>query len=200
MMEQFADVTGVILAGGKSRRMGRDKATLAVGGESLFSRIETVLGRCFSRRLIAGERPDLAGVDLPCYPDLYPGSALGGLYTGLYHSATPYVFVAPCDLAAPQEAVIRTLVGERHGYDAVVIRTEAGWEPLFAVYAKSILPVLRQRLERNELSIQQFLDTLRVRAVGGSELPPGWEAGLRNLNTPEDLRAMRASAQADDEE
>lgn len=197
-MQRYDDVTAVILAGGQSRRMGQDKATLTVGGSSLFTRIDIVLRRCFRHRLVAGARPDLATPELPSYPDLYPGSALGGLYTGLYYAETPYIFVAPCDLAAPQERLVRLLVELRHGYEAVAIRAADGWEPLFAVYARGVLAELHRRLERGELRVSAALAALRVRAVRPDELPPGWEEGLRNLNTPDDLsRAQQGGVHRD---
>ena len=78
---KFDDVTGVILAGGRSRRMGRDKALLKVDGVPLFERILGMMQGFFSNVIIAGDRPDLTRPGVPCYPDRYPGSALGGLYT-----------------------------------------------------------------------------------------------------------------------
>jgi len=70
----FDDVTGVILAGGRSTRMGRDKATLEIGGISLFENILRVMQEFFPQIIIAGDRRDLSSPDVPCYSDHYPGS------------------------------------------------------------------------------------------------------------------------------
>lgn len=189
--DDYGDVTGVILAGGASRRMGRDKATLLVHGESLFARVAAALGEVLPRLLIAGERPDLAAPGLVCHADLYPGSALGGLYTGLTAVSTAYMFAAACDLPYPDARLVRLLLDRRHGWDAVVIRSARGWEPLFAVYAKSCLEPMRRRLETGELGIQALLTELRVCEVTADEMFPGWEHSLVNLNTPADLASIR---------
>ena len=78
------DITGVILVGGKSRRMGRDKAFLDVAGKSLFERVLEVFRESFDRIVLVGDREErFAAYGLPVLPDIYPGSSLGGLYTGL---------------------------------------------------------------------------------------------------------------------
>ena len=76
------DITGVILVGGKSRRMGRDKAFLEVAGKPLIERVLEVFRNSFTQVILVGNREErFAGYGLPVLPDIYPGSALGGLYT-----------------------------------------------------------------------------------------------------------------------
>jgi molybdopterin-guanine dinucleotide biosynthesis protein A len=136
----ISDVTGVILAGGRSTRMGRDKATLVVDGQTLFERTRHMLQGVFSRVLISGDRPDLATADIPCVPDVYPGSALGGLHGALRAAGTPWIFVVPCDMAYPDPALVHFLLKQRNDYDLVVPRTPQGLEPVFALYHKNCLP------------------------------------------------------------
>jgi len=188
-----AAITGVILAGGQSRRMGQDKAGIEIAGETLLARMEKVLRPLCAEVIIAGDRPDLARPALPCYPDLYPGSALGGLYTGLYHARTPWIFVVACDLPFPSSDLARALIERRNGYDAVVIRTAKGWEPLFAVYGKGCLGPMRQLLEQGTLRIFDCFPALRLCTPPLGELPPGWERALANLNTPDDVRRLVAT-------
>jgi molybdopterin-guanine dinucleotide biosynthesis protein A len=187
----YTDVTGVILAGGRSSRMGRDKARLEIGGLSFFEKVAAVFRSIFPRVLIAGDRPDLAGPDLPYLPDRYPGSALGGLYTGLAEAGTPYVFVAPCDLPFPSPELIRAILDRRSGFDVVVPRTPAGLEPLFAVYGRNCLGPMREMLERKEYRVYDFFPRVRVCELAGCDLPAGWERSLRNVNTPEEYRRVK---------
>ena len=79
------DITGVILVGGKSSRMGQDKAFLEIAGRPLFERVLEVFRECFDRIVLVGDRVErFAGYGLPVLPDIYPGSALGGtLYRAL---------------------------------------------------------------------------------------------------------------------
>lgn len=187
-MAEFEDVTGVLLAGGQSQRMGRDKATLRVQGVPIYRRILKVMSDLFADVLIAGDRPDLAEEGIHWYPDLFPGSSLGGLYTGLIKAETPYIFVAACDMPYPDAGLIRTLLGFRQGFDVVVPRTPEGLEPLFACYSKECLSPMLGLLQAKRYRIYDFYDQVQVRYVDGSELPPGWRSGLRNLNTPEDMQ------------
>jgi molybdopterin-guanine dinucleotide biosynthesis protein A len=187
----YPDVTGVIMAGGRSSRMGRDKARLEVEGTTFFARVATVFRELFPQVLIAGERPDLAGPDLPFVPDSYPGSALGGLYTGLAAADTPFIFVAPCDMPFPSAELIRLILDQRTGYDVVVPRTPAGLEPLFAVYGKNCLEPMRDMLERGHYRIYDFFPQMRVRELADGELPAGWERALRNVNTPEEYLRIK---------
>jgi molybdopterin-guanine dinucleotide biosynthesis protein A len=192
--ETCADVTGVILAGGRSRRMGQDKATLEVAGATLFARTLAMLRGLFSSVLIAGDRPDLARPDLPCVPDIFPGSALGGIHGGLSAASTPWIFVAPCDLAFPDAELARFILLHREGYDVVVPRTTGGFEPVFALYHKRCLPAMEEMLARGACRIYDFYEQMQVRYLAAEELPPGWERSLLNLNTPEDLRRMDKEA------
>lgn len=186
--QRFADVTGVILAGGRSSRMGRDKAGLELGGLSFFERILSVFRSLFPHILIAGDRPDLAAPDLPCFPDVYPGSALGGLHTGLLAAETPYIFVAACDMPCPDPAMIRALVARRRGHDVVVPKTPSGLEPLFALYGKGCLQPMRALLEAKNYRIYDFYPEVRVRYLEPNEFPAGWKRTLVNVNTPEELQ------------
>jgi molybdopterin-guanine dinucleotide biosynthesis protein A len=186
--DTFSDVTGVILAGGRSSRMGRDKATLPLAGERLFDRVRRSLAALLPQLLIAGDRPDLATAGLSCHADLYPGSALGGLYTGLYYAPTPYIFACACDMPWPDPQVIRALLSRRQGHDVVLLRGDEGLEPLFAVYGKGCLEPIRQLLESGCFRIYDFFRQVRVCELTAADLPAGWRRAVTNLNTPEELR------------
>lgn len=183
----YPDVTGVILAGGRSRRMGCDKALLKIDGQTLFERILTLMQGLFSQVMIAGDRPDLRRPGVPAVADAYPGSALGGIHTGLAGAATDWVFVAPCDMPYPDDRIVRKLLAERAGHDAVVPRTASGFEPVFALYHKRCLDVVDAMLRRRHYRIYDFYSHIDVHYLTAEQLPSGWEQSLLNLNTPEDL-------------
>lgn len=183
----YKDVTGVILAGGRSRRMGRDKATLEIDGQSMARRLQQLFSDLFRQVLIAGDRPDLATADCPCYADIYPGSSLGGLYTGLEKASHPWIFIAACDLPRPDDRVIQQLLAHRDQGQAVMIRTDRGYEPLFAAYHKSCLPAIQEMLEQQQYRIQQLPQKLRTAEVCPDQLPDDWSTSVANLNTPDDV-------------
>lgn len=184
------DVTGVILAGGRSTRMGRDKATLEVAGQTLFARTLAMLRTVFPLVLIGGDRADLATREVPCVPDVYPGSALGGLHGALTAAVTPWVFVVPCDLAHPDAELVRCILRHKNGCDIVVPRTPGGFEPVFALYHKNCLPLMERMLAREQYRIYDFYNQVRVRYLDPAALTVGWERALLNLNTPEELRSL----------
>lgn len=188
---KFDNITGVILAGGESSRMGRDKAMLKVAGISLFERILRVMQDLFSNVLIAGNRQDLTRPGVPCYPDRYPGSALGGIYTGLFEAKTHLIFVSACDMPYPDSDLIRLILAKREGYDVVVPQTPGGLEPLFALYSKACLEPIQDMLERGEYRIYDFYPQVRVRYLSVEELLSGRKWSLMNVNTPEEYHSVK---------
>ena len=188
---RFPDVTGVLLAGGKSRRMGQDKARLTFNGRPLVDRTLELLESLFRRIIIAGDRPDLARENLPAIPDIFPGSALGGLHTGLQAATTDWIFAAPCDMPFPDARIVEKLLQQRTGYDAVVPRTPDGYEPVFALYHKNCLPQMEALLRNNQFRIYDFYQRIRIRYLDPPELPAGWQRALLNLNTPSQLAGLK---------
>jgi molybdopterin-guanine dinucleotide biosynthesis protein A len=185
-----SDITGIILVGGKSLRMGRDKAFLEIGGKTLFERVLDVFRDSFAKVVLVGDRADrFAGYDLHMIPDIYPGSALGGIYTGLYHSATDYIFASSCDLPFPNGEVLRYLCSFRKGYDAVVATTSSGYEPLFALYSKTSLGPMKALIESGDFCAYAYFSQVRVRYVPYGELAHLDKEGTAflNINTPEEF-------------
>ena len=181
------DITGVILVGGKSRRMGRDKAFLDFGGHPLVERVLDLFRECFGRVVLVGDRQErFDSYGLPVLPDLYPGSALGGLYTGLTQAETDHIFVASCDIPYPSREVLRLLCSLKDGFDAVVPMPVHGFEPLFALYAKSCLGAMRGLLESGNFCVYDFYPQVNIRYVTREELavvdPDG--RAFVSVNTP----------------
>ena len=188
-----SDITGVILVGGKSRRMGRDKALLKIDGIPLFERVLEVLRKSFDKILVVGDRDErFAGCGLPVLPDIYPGSALGGLYTALTLATTGYIFVSACDLPFPNREMLLHLCSLRQGWDAVVPKTTKGFEPLFALYGKRCLGPMLGLLEKGNFCIYDFFPQVRVRYVQGEELASLDRNGRSfvNVNTPEEFKII----------
>ena len=188
------NITGVILVGGKSRRMGRDKAFLRIAGKTLFERVLEVFKESFDRFLLVGDRVErFAGYGLPVLPDIYPGSALGGLYTALDNAETEHIFVSSCDLPFPNREMLLYLCSIRDGFDAVVPHTAHGFEPLFAVYAKSCLEAMKKYLESGNFCAYGYYPDVRVRYVQGEELAALDRDGrsFLNVNTPEEFEKIR---------
>lgn len=189
-LELYHDISGVILVGGKSQRMGQDKALLPIQGKPMIERALDLFQQHFHQVFLVGDRPErFHPYHFPVLPDLFPGSSLGGLYTGLYQAAHEYVFVSSCDMPFPSAGILRHICSLRHAYDAVIPCSNHGPEPLFACYAKTCLPTLLTQLQQHQLSIRKACSQLRTTLVPYSDLQ-GYdqsETAFLNLNTPEEL-------------
>jgi len=190
--EANSDVTGVIFAGGKSARMGRDKAAMCIDSQSLFQRVSLALGQVCRQLQIAGERPDLASAEIQAFADTHPGSALGGLHNALSNTTTEWILVLPCDLPYPSPQLLQVLLAQRNGVQAVIPRTCYGAEPLIACYHRSILPLVEKLITQGKLRLTELLDRLQVCYLGEPDLPAGWRRALTNLNRPQDLERLQS--------
>jgi molybdopterin-guanine dinucleotide biosynthesis protein A len=192
----FNDITGIILVGGKSRRMGRDKALLEIGGKTLFEKVLDAFSENFSKILLVGDRGErFTNYNLPIYADLFPGSALGGLYTGLYFSETDYIFVSSCDLPYPSSRVISHICPLVGGCDAIVPKLAHGHEPLFAAYSKSCLAPIKSMLEAQNYCVYDLYPSIKVKDVTEEELESVVESpySFINLNTPSEFEAVKGA-------
>jgi molybdenum cofactor guanylyltransferase len=192
------EVTGVLLAGGKSRRMGEDKRYLVVGEETLFQRGLDVLRSVFQEVLVVIAQDSLPlGVDVKVVRDLVSEcGSLGGLYTGLMKATTPCIFVVACDMPFLDQAVIAQFTSRRATADIVMAKLAARLHPMHALYGKRCLPVLEQMIQERQLKIQELVShaSLRVQYVTEVDLltiDPSWRS-FQNVNTPADLEAARS--------
>ena len=176
----------VILAGGGSRRMGRDKALLPwAGGTLLQSQIDRFaplgpVAVCLDRpsRFSFSGAAELA--------DPFPGQGpLNGLVSGLRWSGGRAIFLCAVDLPYADPAWATRLYTSLDGYDACLLRSENGPEPLFAAYTPTCLDAAEASLRQGRLRMRGLLDTLRVRYFDAASLP-----ALHNVNTPEDFTAL----------
>jgi molybdopterin-guanine dinucleotide biosynthesis protein A len=193
-MIRVNDITGVLLVGGKSRRMGMDKAFLKIAGIPLYLRVLQTLQEVFHSVILVGDyNARFLPHQLPLYPDLYPGSAMGGLYSGLHHAATERIFVLPCDLPFPNPHLVRHLSAASAGKDVAVPVSDSGVEPLFAVYAKGCLEPMKLLLEKGIYRIRDCYPGLKVNYVGKEEvcrIDPGFRSFV-NLNTPAEFALVQ---------
>jgi molybdopterin-guanine dinucleotide biosynthesis protein A len=197
MGDEFGAISGVLLAGGKSRRMGRDKRLIELEGRTLFERTLSVLEKLFPEVLIAvaQEGPEVSGLRHRVVTDLIPGCAtLGGLYTGLFYATRPRIFAVACDMPFLNEKAIRRVIELGGGADVVMVQLATGIQPMHALYAKSCLAPMRKLIEAGNLKVQQLVEApaLEVRLVRETELRgPDDHLSFLNVNTPADLELAR---------
>lgn len=187
--------SGVILAGGESRRMGSDKSLLPLDGERFIERTYQLMAALFDEVLIVTNSPDLY-TDIPCrkVPDRYRGQgALAGIHAGLHYAGHPRIFVVASDMPYLQPELIRHLCSGAVDTDVIIPRSHHGLEPLHACYRKSCLPAIETLLAKGNRRIVEFFPQVKVREIPAAN----WQAfdpqglSFRNINTPQDYFDLR---------
>lgn len=191
-----APVSGVILAGGASRRMGRDKALLDLGGRPLIAVVAERLRAVVGEVIICADQVErYAPFADRCVPDVYPGvGTLGGLHAGLAAAAHEWAIVVGCDMPFIRPALLAWFVAAAANSDLAILRHPDGRvEPLHAVYHRRCLSAIEAAIVAGERRADAFHAGLRVRYVSPEELAPLdpnlWS--FRNLNTPEEWRTAQ---------
>ncbi|MCP3917419.1 MAG: molybdenum cofactor guanylyltransferase [bacterium] len=209
-------VTGLLLCGGASSRMGRDKATLEFAGTSLLERaLATLDGLCGKTVLACGATPRYAELERPLVLDeIEAGGPLAGLAAGLAAARTEWTLALACDMPAVDGAFLSRLLGVAASSDAdvTIYQGERGPEPTCAVYRHTCLDPVRSALARGERRMVAFWTEpsgdgarpLRVTPVALERCRTDEEGLTRgdpllNVNTPADLgRAREQLARGDD--
>ena len=187
---------GVLLAGGQSSRMGTNKALLDFDGIPLIARLAQRFTAWFSQVLVVTNNPEAYRfLGLPMVGDRIPGlGPLGGLEAGLSASRHDLAFFAACDMPFLNESLVRFMVEQSPGHDIVVPRLDGEYEPMHAVYSRSVLPAITDNLDNRRLKLLRIYDQARVREITEAEVRQfgAPEKLFFNCNTPEDLAQARA--------
>jgi len=190
-------MTGIVLSGGESRRMGTNKAVLRLAGLPLIEHVLHALRQVANRIIIVTNDPELyAGYDALVVEDAIDcRGPLTGIYSGLMHSSEEYNFVAACDMPFLNPKLIAYLSGLSSGYDIVVPSVGGQVEPLHAIYSKGLIPVIQQHLQNNKRRVQGIFSEARVRYVTAEEIDrfDPEQRSFMNLNTPEEYKEAACS-------
>jgi molybdenum cofactor guanylyltransferase len=188
-------ITGIILSGGKSIRMGQNKAFIQIEGVPIIKRIYDLFEELFQEVIIVTNQKNLfSNFDSKIYSDLIPNKgALGGLYTGIFLSSFQYSFCVACDMPFVKKTLVQYLIKNIVDEDVIVPRTKDGLQPLHAVYSKNCIDPLGRMIEEGKSKIIDFYHLVKVRILDEKDflcLDPGRESFI-NVNTPEELLSVR---------
>jgi molybdopterin-guanine dinucleotide biosynthesis protein A len=195
----LVEVTGVVLAGGKSSRYGRNKAFDVLEGVPLIERVIGVMRPIFQKLILSTNSPEsYEHLNLPMETDLFKGlGPLGGIHTALSIIETETCFVVACDMPFLNSGLIRYMVDTRNDFDVVVPRIQGMMEALHAVYHKRCLPAIRDMIEAKRYQIFRFFPSVSVRFVEEAEIrrfDPNLKSFL-NVNRPEELKKFETGLQ-----
>jgi molybdenum cofactor guanylyltransferase len=192
------DAAAIIMAGGKSSRMGRDKCLLPIDGRPMIQYIADRLRPHFARLVVsangAGRYPFL---ELDVVPDRIPGRGpLMGLASALEASRHDLNLVIACDVPGFDIAFVRRMLRESEGYEGVVPVTEEGHlEPMCAVYRKEVASALNEAIASGEKKIKDALTRCRINYIEASDPAP-----FRNINTVDDYEEYIAARSGREQE
>jgi len=196
--------TSIVLAGGRSSRLGREKLLEKIAGKSL---IELVISHLSSLSdeifLVISQKQARTASQSYTHPeaktvvDLYPGKgSLGGIYTGLVHSNSFHNLVVACDMPFLNPALLRYMISRSPGFDVVIPRIGDNIEPLHAIYSRNCARLIEEQLKRDDLRIRGFFDAVKVRYIEKEEIERFDPEHLSffNVNTQSDLEKARMLA------
>ncbi len=187
--QERSALSGIVLAGGQSRRMGRNKALLELQGQTLIARVLERLSPLCDELIISANDVELY-VDLPAQvvPDLIPGrGALGGIHAGLTTMRHDKAVVVACDMPFLSLSLLRYMVVVSSSYDVVVPWVNGFFEPLHAVYSARCVDPIAQLIAEGPRRVVDLYRQVRLREVTEADVRL-FDADLSfvNVNTREE--------------
>jgi len=172
-------MTGVILAGGEGKRLGRDKTEIVLAREeSVIETISSKLSTSFEELLMITSQKNythyahrFAHLKVKIHTDIFDArGAIAGVHSGLHHALHQHSFFVGCDMPFLNLSLIDYFKQIVDGNDVVVAQCESGYEPLHAIYSKSCIPYLTKLIQNNNLRIYDFYPEVRTRIVQEDEV------------------------------
>ncbi|MBN1302054.1 MAG: molybdenum cofactor guanylyltransferase [Melioribacteraceae bacterium] len=196
----YKNITGIILAGGKSTRMGENKALLKVNDDRIVDLVVNLMRSVFDHNIIITNTPeDFEHLNIPLYKDIYEYQGpLAGIHSGLKHSATEQNFVMSVDMPLMTSEIIRYIVDYPTDKPVTVCRADGFIQQLAGRYSSEISgkaeELLRQNTElnnsntrlKNKCAVLRLLDETGVEIIDAHNLGFYAEGSFYNMNRPED--------------
>ena len=185
------ECSGAVLAGGESRRFGRDKAHATLAGKPLVAHVVDTLENLFEDVLIVTNEPvAYEHFDVTVVSDIVRGAgSLGGLLTALVHARAERCFVVACDMPFLNSVLIRRMLSRCEGFDVVVPSVQGDLQPLHAIYSRRCIGPIQERIAQGDLRIFDFYPdvlTLRLEESICRQVDPE-NRSFANINTQEEL-------------
>jgi molybdopterin-guanine dinucleotide biosynthesis protein A len=184
------DAAGFITAGGRSSRMGRDKAWLRISGRPMIEHVVAALAPVTAGVAIIANSPDYARLGLPVFADVNAGiGPLEAVRTGLANAQTSRIVLAGCDLPFVTPDLFKFLLSIPGDHQAIVpVGADGKLEPLCAIYCTKALAEVSRLIARGERKISLLFDSIPTRFVAFEELRhlDRSELFFENINTPQD--------------
>ena len=182
-------ISAIILAGGKSSRMMRDKGLITLHNKPLIKHVIETVKRITENIIIISANPTYKQFGYPCFEDsIKDKGPLSGILTGLINSTTQKNFVIGCDMPFLSTHILRKLINNCKDFDVILAEHNSLAEPLCGIYDKSCIPHFKLLLDQNQLKIMVALEGLKTRVISFDK--EDWFVGneFANINTIEELK------------
>ncbi len=200
----YSDVTGIILAGGRSTRMGTNKALLTFKGRTVIEAVADLMKSLFDKVILITNTPEeYKFLHLPLFKDIYEYKGpLAGIHSGLVHSNTKQNFVISCDIPLMKKEMIEFIVDYRTNKPITVSRANGFIQQLAGRYSKAVLPEAENTLKNYETELRDpsqkkrkckllsLLEIVGVEIINAEELDIYEEFLFFNMNRPEDYEKI----------
>jgi len=181
-------ITGIILAGGQSARMGKDKALLQIDGRTLLERALEICNPVCTVVLISSNNPEHEKYGYSIIPDEIKNCGpIGGIYSSLKKSDSVWNFVLSVDSVFVEPEFVGFLISEIGNFDAIIPVHENGKEPLIALYNKNCITAIETAINSGDFKLQHFLGKIKVKEIDSREWLQKYPRLFINLNRPGDL-------------
>ncbi len=193
-------ITGAVLAGGRSRRLGQDKVLLCLAGKPLAAWVmDAVRSVAATAWLVTNQPLEHLSLGYPCLSDLWPGrGALGGLLSIMLVARGDWILLTACDTPFLQPELLRAMVQTaRSGrWDAVVCQSSRGLEPLPGLFQSRLQPRVQTLIREGVLPVRALLAACRTAILSPEEVHRSdpLERSFFNINTPQELTEAKALA------
>lgn len=176
----------ILLAGGKSSRMGADKGLLLVNKKPIMAHIITTVSFISDTIIIVSNKNEYQQFGFPVVEDLIKNAGpLAGIYTGLKHTNVEKNIVLSCDVPFVSENLLRFLIENSNSFDATIAQKNSILHPLIGVYTKKCLPIFEKELVQQQLKVRLALQKVQLNIVNANQFN---EKDFININTPIDLK------------
>ena len=201
----YSDITGIILAGGKSSRMGENKSLLTLNGKTIIERVVDLLKSTFREVIIITNTPnEYDFISIPKYKDIFEyRGPLAGIHSGLTNSNTEQNFVISCDIPLMEKSMIEYIIDFKTEKPITVCRADGFVQQLAGLYSKSVLPIINNSLKNYETELREqkqtkrkcavlsLLDTVGSEIINAEDLDIYKEQMFFNMNRPEDYEKIK---------
>ncbi|MHB8111803.1 MAG: molybdenum cofactor guanylyltransferase [Syntrophorhabdaceae bacterium] len=193
------DTACAILAGGKSSRMGRDKATAEFRGSTLVNSVYDIVKDLFDDVIIVSSKHEtIANLNIPIVKDIAPvQSPIVGIATALIYTRKPRIFIVACDMPFVSREAIQCILEASQGRDVTIPMIGDYYEPLHAIYSRYCLAHFLKFMQMNDLRISNIFPYVTMTVVKDA---PCFKRGddhvvFSNINTEEELKRLNAGGE-----